>query len=203
MVAGRRSAPRVVAFAGALVVAAAAFAVAHLAWYGGITPYATGSHFAGGEFGVVGDTPDYLGRSVRLIGLLVDRDFGLAAWQPGFLLAIAAFVALARARPRGGLALALPLIAGWCNATFVALTMQGWWFPGRQVVVVLPCVVLAVAWWAAQVPSRVTYVAAAGAFGASVFGVVRGAGDRRRPHVRRHLRVDLAPPRTRVAVPAA
>ena len=33
-------------------------------------------------------------------------------------------------------------------ATFVALTMQGWWFPGRQLVVVLPAAVLAIAWWA-------------------------------------------------------
>ena len=46
----------------------------------------------------------------------------------------------AAARPR----CSLPLAAGWLVATFVALTMQGWWFPGRQLVVVLP----------ARVPSR-------------------------------------------------
>jgi hypothetical protein len=113
---------------------------------------------------------------VRLIGLLVDRDFGLAAWQPAYLLAIAALVALARQRPRHALVVALPLAAGWLNASFVALTMQGWWFPGRQTVVVLPCVVLAVAWWAAQSEARVRVVAVAGLFGASVFGwfVVQG-----------------------------
>ena len=34
--------------------------------------------------------------------------------------------------------------------------MQGWWWPGRQVVVVLPLAVLAVAWWAAVwAPARV------------------------------------------------
>jgi hypothetical protein len=32
-------------------------------------------------------------------------------------------------------------------ATFVALTMHGFWWPGRQVVVILPALVLAVAWW--------------------------------------------------------
>ena len=37
-------------------------------------------------------------------------------------------------------------MAGWFVATFVALTMHGWWWPGRQVVVVLPLVVVAVAW---------------------------------------------------------
>ena len=46
--------------------------------------------------------------------------------------------ALARRRPARWAALAGPLAAGWLVATFVALTMQGWWFGGRQVVVVLP-----------------------------------------------------------------
>jgi hypothetical protein len=168
---------RLVVFAGAIGVAALLFAAAHEAWYGGITPYASGAHFTGGEFGVVGDTPNYAGRSVRLIGLLVDRDFGLAAWQPAYLFAVAGFAALLRARPKGWGVLALPMLAGWLNATFVALTMAGWWFPGRQVVVVLPCAVLAVAWWVSQRPHRVTYLAATGAFGASVFAwfVVQGA----------------------------
>jgi hypothetical protein len=65
--------------------------------------------------------------------------------------------------------LALPLAAGWLNATFVALTMSGWWFPGRQLIVVLPCVVIAVAWWAGQREERVRYLAIGAAFGASVF----------------------------------
>jgi hypothetical protein len=96
------------------------------------------------------------------------------------LFAVPALVALVRARPRGSLAIGIPLAIGWLNATFVALTMQGWWFPGRQVVVVLPCVVLAIAWWAAQVRERVVYVALGGLFGASVFAwfVVQGiVGD--------------------------
>jgi hypothetical protein len=175
LVRERRFAPLTV-FAAVIAAAALLFAVAHEAWYGGITPYATGSHFTGGEFGVVGDTPNYLGRSVRLIGLLVDRDFGLAAWQPAYVFAVAAFAALLRARPPRWGVLALPILAGWLNATFVALTMSGWWFPGRQVVVVLPCAVLAVAWWVSQRPPRLTYVAVTGVLGASVFAwfVVQG-----------------------------
>ena len=41
--------------------------------------------------------------------------------------------------------------------------MHGWWWPGRQVVVVLPCVVLAVAWWVDAVPSHWPRVALAAA----------------------------------------
>ena len=67
-------------------------------------------------------------------GLLVDRDFGLAAWQPLWLRG------RARASPRcscgdrrAGCSLAAPLAAGWAMATWVAVTMHGWWFPGRHV----------------------------------------------------------------------
>ncbi len=149
----------------ALAAAALAHAAAHLALYDGLTPYATGSHFSGGELTVVGDDPHYLGRSRRLVGLMVDRDFGLAAWQPAWLLLVPAVAALAARRPRGAWALGLTLLAGWLMATFVALTMQGWWFPGRQLVVVLPAAVLAIAWWAGGGPRRLAAVLSLGAVG--------------------------------------
>jgi hypothetical protein len=50
-------------------------------------------------------------------------------------------------------------------ATFVALTMHGWWWPGRQLVVVLPLAVLAIAAWAAPSRRRLAAVAALGAIG--------------------------------------
>jgi hypothetical protein len=137
-----------VALAGGLAAAALVTVIGHEALYGGLTPYAAGSHFVDGELTVVGSDPDYLGRSRRLVGLLVDRDFGIAAWQPAWLLVVPAAAALLARRPRGWSALALPLAVGWLVATFVALTMQGWWFPGRQLVVVLPAAALAIAWWA-------------------------------------------------------
>jgi hypothetical protein len=84
--------------AAALAAAGAVSAAGHLALYGGLTPYAVGDHFAGGELTVMGRSPDHLGRSHRLIGLLVDRDFGLVAWQPAWLLALPALGALARRR---------------------------------------------------------------------------------------------------------
>ena len=134
--------------AGVLAVAGIAYLVLHQLVYGGWTVYAAGDHFQEtGQLGVTGESPHYLARSQRLVGLIVDRGFGLAAWAPVYLAAIPAFGALARRRPPFWPALALPLAAGWANATWIALTMHGWWWPGRQTVVVLPCVVLATAWW--------------------------------------------------------
>ena len=141
----------VVAVAAVLVADLALFGVVHQVVYDGWTAYAAGDHFVGGELTVMGVQPDYASRAVRLVNLLVDRQFGLAAWAPVFLFAIPALAALARRRPAGTVALVLPLVAGWLNATFIALTMHGWWWPGRQVVVVVPTVVLAVAWFVEQV----------------------------------------------------
>ncbi len=135
-------------FVAGLGLAGVAYLVAHRAWYGGWTVYAAGDHFVQGELSVVGVEPDHLGRSRRVLGLLLDRGFGLAAWAPAYLLAVPALAALVRRRPPGWLVLLTPLAAGWATATWVALTMHGWWWPGRQVVVVVPCLVLAVAWWA-------------------------------------------------------
>ena len=129
-------------------------------------PYAAGSYFVDGQLQVIGSDPDYVGRSRRLVGLFVDRDFGIAAWQPAWL----------RADPRPGRAGGppaagrvdpgrCPLAAGWFVATFVALTMQGWWFPGRQLVVVLPLAAIAIAWWARSGGWRLATFLALGAVG--------------------------------------
>ena len=145
--AGRRG--EILAVAGVFAVAGAGYLVGHLRWYGSLTVYATGAHFAEtGEFSVMGVTPNFATRTSRLIGLLVDRRFGLAAWQPAWLLVAPAVAWFVRKRPAGWEVLLLPLAAGWLNATFLALTMHGWWWPGRQVVVVLPAAVLAIAVWA-------------------------------------------------------
>ena len=65
-------------------------------------------------------------------------------------------------------------------ATFVALTMHGWWFAGRQVMVVLPLAALAVAWWTGQDRRRPVLLAVAGGFGVLAFGwlVADGAAGR-------------------------
>jgi hypothetical protein len=160
--------------AGALAIGLGAagvlFLAAHRVVYGGWTVYATGDQFINGEFTVVGVDPDYAGRSVRLLGLLTDRAYGLVAWAPAYLLAVPALAALVRRRPAGWAVLAAPLAAGWFTATFVALTMHGYWWPGRQVVVVLPTAVLAVAWWLAHCRDRVA------AFGMRALVALTAAG---------------------------
>jgi hypothetical protein len=171
---------RALVLAGALAAAGVAFLVLHRWWYGGWTPYAAGDHFVGGELSVVGTDPDYLGRGRRLLGLLVDRGFGLAAWQPAWLLVVPALAALLARRPRGWGAVAVPLAAGWLVASFVALTMHGWWFAGRQVVVVLPLAALAVAWWTGPDHRRRVLLVVAGGVGvlAQLWLVAAGAAGR-------------------------
>ncbi len=158
--------------AGVLGAAAVLFLGAHQLLYGGWTAYAAGDHFVGGELTVAGTSPDVIGRSARLVGLLVDRNFGLAAWSPAILVAVPALGALVRRRPPGWTALAVPLVAGWLTATFVALTMHGYWWPGRQTVVVLPAAVLATTWWVARARSARPWLAGASAFGLAAWAWV-------------------------------
>lgn len=126
-------------------VAAVAYLALHRLVYGGWTVYASGDHFVDGEWLVVGEDPDYVARTRRLIGLLIDRAFGLAAWNPAYLAIPPALVWLARSRHPGRWMMLATVAASWATATWVALTMHGWWWPGRQVVPVLPLVVAAVA----------------------------------------------------------
>jgi hypothetical protein len=155
----------VLRMAAVLVVAGVAYLAVHQVVWGGWTVYASGDHFQEtGEFSVVGVQPDYLGRSLRLVGLLADRHYGLVPWQPAWLLAAPALGALLVARPRrdalGWLLLALPVAVGWATATWVALTAHGFWWPGRQVVVVLPLVVVAVLWLVARVLPQLVWPSA-------------------------------------------
>jgi len=149
---------RTVATVGTLAVLGLVYLAVHQRVYGGWTVYAAGDHFVDGELEVVGRDPDYLARSRRLIGLLVDRQFGLAAWNPAWLIAVPAVGWATAARLPHRWVLVAPLATGWAVATWVALTMHGWWWPGRQVVVVLPLAVLLVA---AAADRRVAYRAAA------------------------------------------
>ena len=142
--AGQRGA--VMTVGAALVIAGVAYLALHQRWYGGWTVYAAGDHFvADGELSVLGTSPNPWGRARRLVGLLVDRDFGIAAWSPLWFAAPAAVAVAIKARlPHRALLLG-GTAAGWLTAAFVALTMHGWWAPGRQVVVVLPLLAIMLA----------------------------------------------------------
>jgi len=152
----------------ALAASGATYLVLHRLVWGGWTVYASGDHFqSSGEFSVVGVSPDYAGRTVRLLGLLVDREFGLVAWQPAWLLLVPAVAALVRWRQW---TLLLPMAAGWATATWLALTMHGFWWPGRQVVVVIPLALVALLVWLHRLglgPARRAGLAAAGVLAAT------------------------------------
>jgi hypothetical protein len=137
----------------------------HQRVYGGWTVYSAGDHFVDGEFQVVGPDPDYTGRTRRLIGLLVDRQFGLIAWAPAYLALVPAVAVVIQRRVRGALPLLALLATGWATATWVALTMHGWWWPGRQVVVVLPLAVIVVAMLATRSRAWLWFVAVGGVVG--------------------------------------
>ncbi|MGH3786346.1 MAG: hypothetical protein ACRDRG_07265 [Pseudonocardiaceae bacterium] len=176
--AGRRV--DVLALGGAVVVAAAVYLVVHRAVWGGWTVYASGAQFSGvGEFAVLGVDSDFLSRIWRLWGLLIDWDFGLAAWQPAWLLVVPAVTAVVARPPRGLRAgvLVLPLLTGWLVATFLASTMFGWWWPGRHTVVVLPLAVLVVLCWLARCGPAVRVVAAVlGLIGVSTYAALLADG---------------------------
>lgn len=169
--AGERGA--VAGFTAGLAAMGGLYLLVHRAVWGGWTVYASGDHFAynGGEFTVIGVDPDYVHRAWRLVGLLLDRDYGLVPWQPAWLLVVPAVAALVAARRAGTLVLVAPLAAGWVVATFVALTMAGYWFPGRQVVVVMPLALLCVLCWLDGCSRRVQWLA----LGLGAAGVVNYA----------------------------
>ncbi len=123
--------------------------------YGGPTPH---SAELGGETGTGASFPvGYLERAYRMAALLIDREVGLLRWAPVIALALAGAWLLLRER-RGRLARAIPelrreeqavticaLAAGaqFVTAAFLAPTMFGFWFPGRNLIAVLPlCVPL-------------------------------------------------------------
>lgn len=169
--------PALAWFVAVLGLGGAVYAVVHIALWGGLTVYASGDHFEqSGQLAVMGQDPNFVFRSWRLIDLLVDRVYGLVAWQPAWLLlipALGALIAVRLAVPYGRSALCLPLAAGWLVATYPALTMHGYWWPGRQVVVVLPLALLIIMCWLSRAGRTVRTVAAAlGAAGVFTYACV-------------------------------
>ncbi|MEA2321473.1 MAG: hypothetical protein QOD81_1323 [Solirubrobacteraceae bacterium] len=95
---------------------------------------------------------DHLARAPRLLGLWIDRDVGLLRWAPFAALCLVALWLLVRSR-RERLAMALShqvdvevsagFLAALCAATvafavFLAPVISGPWFPGHELVCVLP-----------------------------------------------------------------
>jgi hypothetical protein len=131
--------------------------------FGGFTPAAAA--VPGERLGDLAAS-DYLDRAPRLVGLWLDRDYGLLRWAPVLALAFYALWLLwrsrrdhiARALPeRADVEIAVTLCALVCAAqvvvaAFIAPTMFGFFFPGRYLLAGLPVAVALVAWGLRSAP---------------------------------------------------
>ena len=131
--------------------------------FGGFTPAAAA--VPGDRLGDL-DAAEYLDRAPRLVGLWLDRSYGVLRWAPVIALAFYGLWLLwrsrrdhiARALPeRGEVEVAAMLCALVCAAqvlvaAFVAPTMFGFFFPGRYLLPALPAAVALVAWGLRQAP---------------------------------------------------
>lgn len=127
------------------VISGAFFAWFHLNIFGALTPYSVGVVYAGdSSLSVLDQHLAVTDRVYRLVGLFVDQRFGVGRWAPVLLLAVPALVFLWRRGGMGRLVLALVTVQVLI-ATFMAVTMMGWWFPGRTLMVVFPLLVLPLA----------------------------------------------------------
>lgn len=141
----------------ALLFSAVLFVTINDQIFGGFTPTVADGPGNGLDDLGLRDVAD---RAPRLVGLWLDRTYGLLRWAPVLALAFFALWLLWRSR-RDRLAHALPehhdvevaatLCALVCSAqvfvaAFVAPTMFGFWFPGRYLIPALPLAVALVAW---------------------------------------------------------
>jgi hypothetical protein len=126
------------AFVGLSALSAIAYAWLHLEVYGSLTAYNINTVFEGAPTTeVLSAHLEFEGRAYRIWGLFVDQRFGIGRWAPVLLLVLPALPLLVRRAGLGLLALAL-VVTQLFIATFVAITMMGWWFPGRTLMAVFP-----------------------------------------------------------------
>ncbi len=122
---------------------AAVFIWFHLRTYGGLTPYNVGSVYWGMSTAeTLGHHVGFEDRVYRLWGLFVDRRFGIGRWAPLLLLVIPGLVLLARSAGHAHRTVLGLIAVQMLIATFVVVTMMGYWFPGRTLATVLPLFVV-------------------------------------------------------------
>lgn len=126
-------------------LSATAYVLFHLATYESLTPYHVNLVYAGGSTPQIVDQHiAILDRAYRLWGLLIDRRFGIGRWAPLLLMIVPGYWLLVSGNHRLRLVASL-LVIQVLMATFVAITMMGWWFPGRTLMVVFPLLPIPIA----------------------------------------------------------
>ena len=132
---------------GGLALSGGVYIWFHLVTFEGLTPYNVNMvYYNNSTWTIFGFHIDFINQFYRLWGLLLDRRFGLVHWQPITLLTLPGLFLLARqsAIPR---VIAVLVGAQWLVACFVAITMMGYWFPGRTVMTIfplLPCLLVVI-----------------------------------------------------------
>ena len=103
-----------------------------------MTPYGVNVVYARwNTVDILGGHIEFGERYYRLWGLFIDRRFGIGRWAPLLLTAVPGTALMAVAGSAHRLLLSL-IIVQMLIATFVAITMMGWWFPGRTLLTVPP-----------------------------------------------------------------
>lgn len=124
------------------VVSGAYFIWFHLSTFDSLTPYNVNVVYAGqSSFELIDSHVSFADRIYRLWGLFIDRRFGIGRWAPILLASVPAMILLLPRQGKHRLLLGLISIQVLV-ATFVAITMMGWWFPGRTLLTVLPLFVV-------------------------------------------------------------
>jgi hypothetical protein len=110
----------------------------HLLIFDHLVPYSVNTVYEGaGAVSVLEAHVGFGDRFYRLWGLFTDARFGIGRWAPLFLLVLPA-LPLLLGKGHVGLTVTSLIIMQVLIATFLAVTMMGFWFPGRTLMTVLP-----------------------------------------------------------------
>ncbi len=158
-------------------VSAALYAWFHRQVLGGLTPYGVNVVYAeSNTVGIFGGHIGFSDRYYRFWGLFVDQRFGIGRWAPLLLAVVPALVLLAAKTWEQWLVLVL-IVNQLLIATFVAITMMVWWFPGRTMLTVLPLLVVALALLVVRAGAfGRTFLAALGAYALTITAGLAQAG---------------------------
>ena len=144
----------------------------HVSTFGGATPYSVNTVYFGNTTAqIVGMHLELWNRLYRLAGLWIDGEFGLIRWAPVLLLALPALPLMTRRMGPGRWVIPLVFAGGFFVATFLTITMRGWWFPGRMMITVLPLLAVPLAYTLSRLPYFAVLSWAAALLAAYSFGI--------------------------------